>query len=207
MSTDTDPNTDDTTNGTGTDDQGDATTDTGDATDWKAEAEKWKAAARKHEERAKANAKATQELEKLKAAQMSEAERAVAEAEQRGRQAAMADVAHKLAAAEIRAALTGIVPDPGQIVEDLNLAKYVTDTGDVDSDAVASLRSKFEGLAGSTKPGAASGGRGDGGPRGSSTQPSQLTQADLERMFREGRYEDIDKARAEGRFNQLQGIT
>lgn len=106
----------------------------------------WKAQARENEKRAKSNASAAQELEKLKASMMSETEKAVAEAEARGRASAVSEVGQRVAAAEIKAALTGIVPDPGDIVEDLNLARYVTDSGEVDTKAVAALKKKYEGL-------------------------------------------------------------
>lgn len=112
----------------------------------------WKKQARENERRAKANAKAAEELEQLKASQMSETEKAVAEAETRGRQAALGDIGQRLAAAEIKAALTGVVPNPAEIVEDLNLGKYVTDDGDVDEDAVKTLRTKYEALAPAKEP-------------------------------------------------------
>lgn len=53
-----------------------------------AEEKDWKAHAREWEKRAKANAKAAEELEKLKAASMTEQEKAVAAAEKAGRTAA-----------------------------------------------------------------------------------------------------------------------
>lgn len=38
------------------------------------------------------------------------------------------------------------------------------------------------------------------------TESDQLTRADVTRMFRDGQYEDIAQAKAEGRLNQLLGI-
>ena len=114
--------------------------------DWKAEADKWKAMARKHEDRAKENGAAARELEKLREASLSEAEKAVAEAEKRGRTAALTEVATRLAAAEIRAALTGVVADPAVVVDDLNLAKFVTPDGDVDAKAVTALKDRYAAL-------------------------------------------------------------
>jgi DNA-binding transcriptional regulator YiaG len=108
-------------------------------------------ASRKWEQRAKDNSKAAERLAEIEAANLSETEKAVKEAEQRGASAARADFGQRLAAAEIKAALTGVVPDPAAIVEDLNLGKYVTDTGDVDQEAVTALRSKYESFA-SKKP-------------------------------------------------------
>lgn len=106
----------------------------------------WKAQARENEKRAKRNASAAKELEKLRASMMSETEKAVDAARAEGRKEATSASGQKLAAAEIKAALTGIVPDPGGIAEDLNLAKYVTADGDVDLDEVAKLKAKYEAL-------------------------------------------------------------
>lgn len=50
------------------------------AVDWQAEAEKWKALARKHEQREKENAEKAKEYDTFKASQMSELEKAQAEA-------------------------------------------------------------------------------------------------------------------------------
>jgi hypothetical protein len=113
---------------------------------WQAEADKWKALARKHEDRAKENGAAARELEKLRESSLSEAEKAVAEAEKRGRTAALTEVATRLAAAEIRAALTGVVADPAVVVDDLNLAKFVTADGDVDAKAVTALKDRYAAL-------------------------------------------------------------
>lgn len=169
---------------------------------------KWKALARKHEDRAKANASAAKELETLRAASMSDTEKAVAEAEQRGRQAATAEHVQQLAGARIEAALTGIVPDPAAVVEDLNLLKYVTDTGDVDGDAIETLRTKYAELAAGTN----SNGNGDGpkpkpdlkqGNRGrSGGGKPQLTRADLAGMSPDA----IEQARLDGRLDDILGI-
>lgn len=128
------------------------------------------------------------ELEKLRTAQMSDQQRAIAEAEARGRTAATTEVAQRLAAAEIKAALTGVVPDPAAIVEDLNLGKYITADGDVDADAVKALRTKYEALAPKTPP-KPDPGPGDGGHRGGppATDPGEMSMADYIAARREGR--------------------
>lgn len=92
---------------------------------------------------AKAKAK---ELDELKAAGASEQEKAVTAARDEATTAATLKFGEKLAGAEIKAALTGIVPDPASIVEDLNLTKYVTKDGEVDEAAVAALKAKYEAL-------------------------------------------------------------
>lgn len=108
----------------------------------------WKAMARKHERDAK---KAARELEQVRKANQSDQERAIEAAKDEGRQSALVESGQRLAAAEIRAALAGVVPDPKAIVEDLNLAKYVGDDGEVDEDAVKALREKYAALNGTRK--------------------------------------------------------
>lgn len=115
------------------------------AEELRAELEKWKNQARKNEDKAKANAAAAKDLEKLREQTMSEQEKAVAEAEARGRKAGV----ERLAAAELKAALVGRVEDPAAIVEDLNLGKFITEDGEVDDKAVAKLAEKY----GTPKPG------------------------------------------------------
>ncbi|MEU5946306.1 hypothetical protein ABZ793_12180 [Micromonospora sp. NPDC047465] len=120
------------------------TTETATATetvDWKAEAEKhaaelekWKGLSRKQEERAKANAAAAKELEQLRAAQMTEAEKIAAEAESRGRSAALAEVSQRLVRAEFAARSQGRIG--ADVLDDLNLAKFLTEDGDVDTAAI-----------------------------------------------------------------------
>ncbi|MEU4640835.1 hypothetical protein [Micromonospora sp. NPDC023814] len=102
--------------------------------DWKAEAEKWKTQSRKQEERAKANATAAQELKKLQAERMTEAEKVAAEAEQRGRSAAFAEVGQRLVRAEFAARSAGRIG--ADVLDDLNLAKFLTEDGDVDTAAL-----------------------------------------------------------------------
>lgn len=105
----------------------------------------WKAMSRKHEREAK---KAHAELEKVRKANQTEQEKAIDAAKDEGRRAALVEAGERLAAAEIRAALSTVVDDPKSIIEDLNLAKYVTEDGDVDEDAVAALRQKFAAIGG-----------------------------------------------------------
>lgn len=64
------------------------------------------------------------------------------------RQEARFEFGEKLAAARIEAALTGLVPDPAEIVGDLNLAKYVDDDGEVDVAAITSLKSRYQTITG-----------------------------------------------------------
>ena len=76
-----------------------------DETDWKAEARKW-------ETRAKENGAKAKEFEKQQQASMTEAERAVAEAETRGRTAAASEYGTRLARTEFDACLLYTSPSP-----------------------------------------------------------------------------------------------
>lgn len=122
-------------------------------------------ASRKWEQRAK---KADEDAEAARQAALSDQERAVEDARKAGRAEAASELGQRIAAAELRAALTGLVPDPALIVEDVNLAKFVTDDGEVDPDAVAAFRAKYEGQRPSFQ------GSADGGPQGDSTKEPSL---------------------------------
>lgn len=124
--------------------------DTGAATetvDWKAEAEKYKALMRKHEERAKANASAASELDKVRKAQMSETEKAVADAKQAGRTEAQQAVAGRLARAEFRAAAAGRVEKDtlDGFLEYADLSKFVGDDGEPDGKAIDAVVKRLAG--------------------------------------------------------------
>lgn len=108
--------------------------------DWKAEARKW-------EDRAKANKTAQDELAALKAASMSDQEKAVAEAEQKGRTAAAADYGLKLAGAEFRAAVAAAGIDLGDAAEYIDISRFVADDGEVNVTAIKSAVTKFSKLA------------------------------------------------------------
>ena len=109
----------------------DATQDPANEPDWKAEARKW-------EDRAKANKKAADEMEKQRKAAMTEAELAVVEAEERGRKAASTDFGARLARSEFVAAAArrNADFDAQAVLDDLNLARFVTDDGEPDTKAI-----------------------------------------------------------------------
>lgn len=132
--------TDEATPDTGTDATPDAPTvepDT-DTTDWKAEAEKFQALQRKWEERAKANASAAKELETVKAASMSEQEKAVAQAAAEARSATLAEFGGRLAAAEVKVAAAGKLDDQQltTLLDTVDLTKFLTEDGEVDAERV-----------------------------------------------------------------------
>ena len=149
------------------------------------ETAKWKSLARKHENERRKLAK---QIEELQAAQMSDQEKAIAEAAGKARSEVLVEVGQKLAAAELRAA--GV---PTEYIEDLNLARFVDDDGEVLGEQIAATAAKFA----SRKPSAPSV---PTGPQNGS-KPPQLTRDDLARMTPE----QIVKAEEEGRLDQLLG--
>jgi hypothetical protein len=120
-------------------DKGDGTDDKSDKGKGDSEAEKWKGLARKHEERAKENSAAAKELEELRAANATESEKAIAEAVKK----AVAEERSRGAAALARqiflASASGRLENPADVVEDVNLSKYIDANGDVDEDGLAKL--------------------------------------------------------------------
>ncbi|MFE6488971.1 hypothetical protein ACFVGN_39395 [Streptomyces sp. NPDC057757] len=143
-------------------------------TDWKAEARKW-------EKRAKDN---TTELEGLKAATMSEQEKAVAEAEKKGRTAAAADYGLKLAGAEFRAAVAAAGLDLGEAAELIDVNRFVGDDGEVNVAAIKSAVTKLSKLApkGAGRSGGDMGGGGGSGDQTASID-KQIEEATAKRDF------------------------
>lgn len=89
------------------------------------------------------------EYDRLAAASKSDVERAQ-EAQTAAEQRAQTAL-QRVARAEVKAALAGVVDNPDAIVDDLNLAKFIDDNGDVDTQAVQALRDKYAGF-GSPRP-------------------------------------------------------
>lgn len=148
----------------------------------------------------KATKAANAELEKLRKSQMTEQEKAVATAREEGKAEATSAVVQRLAAAEIKAALTGVVVDPAAIVEDLNLSRYIGEDGEVDAEKVAALKAKYEGLTGGQAPPAVA--AVPGVPKGARTgtgEPKQLGKAELKSMTPA----QIVEARKAGQLNDL----
>lgn len=166
---------DESTTDTETDTKADTATESTDtskdtATETETEGPDWKALARKHEKRAKDNADAAQELAKIKAENQTPSEKALNEARDAGRAEASAVHLQALAGARLEAALTGIVDDPAEFVDDLNLAKFVTNDGEVDTAAIAATKAKYQKAATAKGPGSA-----DGGARGRDDKPKRST--------------------------------
>src|SRR5215831_2247374 len=95
-----------------------------------------------------------QALSTLQQQGMSEQERAVAAAREDGRKEA-ARAAGLLAAAEFRALAAGKLADPGKMLEDddLNLARYVNDQGEVDKRALGRMVERLAAQAPQQAPG------------------------------------------------------
>lgn len=89
-----------------------------------------------------------------------------------GREEAQQEYGIRLASAEVRTALTGVVPEDklSEIVEDLNLARYVGDDGEPDTDAIKALREKYRSLLGARKTAKVSHGRSGNGQTSRSVQ-------------------------------------
>lgn len=93
---------------------------------------------RKHEERAKSNATAAQELEQIRTKDLPEHEKALAEARKQGKAEAVLEFGQKLASAEFRAATVGRLDDDklDVMLKGLNLANFVDEAGDADRDSI-----------------------------------------------------------------------
>lgn len=89
-------------------------------------------------------------------------------AEDRGRAEARMEYGIQLAGAEIKASLAGAFSEEQitDIIEDLNLTRYVEDDGSVDRDAVRALKDKYTALLGKKPPARVSHGRSEKPPSG-----------------------------------------
>lgn len=102
-----------------------------------AELAKWKEMARKNEERAKANAKAAKELEKLREATATESEKAINAAKAEGRTEALSVANARIVKAELKAAASGVLQDPDDAVAHIDPSQFeVDDDGNVDTKAI-----------------------------------------------------------------------
>lgn len=140
---------------------------------------------------------AESELEKLRTEQLSESEKAIAQARQEARQEALGEANQRVIAAEIRAAAAAAgAIDPDVVVKLVDPAEItIADDGTIAdvSDVVAALletkpflvkqESRFNGTA----------------DQGASGRPSQLTRDDLKTMSAN----EINTARREGRLDGL----
>ncbi|QBI53430.1 hypothetical protein [Streptomonospora litoralis] len=104
-------------------------------------------ASRKWEDRAKQNAKAQAELDKLKRAQMSEQEKAVAQARDETETKVRQEMGEDLARAELKAAAAGKVAGIDDFIEDLKLTKFLDESGRPDSKAIKAAVERWSKIA------------------------------------------------------------
>lgn len=101
---------------------------------------KWKSLSRKHETEAakerRRNAALEKRLAELEKANMSETEKAVANAKTEGEKAAAAKFANRLALAEFKAAAAIKGIDFDEIEDLINVSGFVDESGEIDSDAI-----------------------------------------------------------------------
>ena len=164
--------------------------------DWEAEALKWKALARKHEN---ANASSLKELEQLRTAQMSDSEKAIAEAEKRGREAALKELRADMARAKLQAQAAGKVADVEALLEVVDVSRFLKEDG-IDEEAIAATIERLTKVA-PAQPAPPKFGSVELGPQGD--RPRQLGEADLSRMTPE----QIVEARSKGQLDDLLGVT
>lgn len=121
------------------DDEDDDSDEDDDGKDWKAEAEKWRNLSRKHEKRARDNAGAAKERDRLKREGMSDVEKRVDEAVAAARAEERVKSGERVARSAFLAAAKGRIKKPADVVEDINLKKYVDEDGEVDDAAISEL--------------------------------------------------------------------
>lgn len=158
--------------------------------DLQAQVDKWKAMSRKNEASYK---DAARELEQLRAAGMSEQDRAIETARQEARTSALAELNERLVAAELKAqaAAAGTnLPD----ADFLNLNRFLDSEGAPDTEAIAAFVSALP----ATKDTPVYRQDLGLGRQGTSTA-GQLTRSDLSRMTPA----QVNKARDEGRLDAL----
>lgn len=114
------------------------------APDRTAEVDKWKALARKNEERAKANASAQAELDKLREATATEQDKAIEQARKEASTEAAKTFGSRLAEAQFRVAASGRL-DGDQLeglLEVVDLGRFVDEHGDPDIEAITAAVSR-----------------------------------------------------------------
>src|SRR5690606_228541 len=116
-----------------------------------------KAMARKWERLAKQNSNAAAELEKVRKANQTDAEKAIAKAKAEGAAEAARTFGAKLAAAEFKAAVAAKGLDLGEALDLIDTGKFVDENGDVDDDAIRKAVAKLAKLTPAPKGGRSGG--------------------------------------------------
>lgn len=163
--------------------------------DLASELEKWKNLSRKNEQQAKANAQAARELDELKKSQLTEQERLIQSVKDETASALRIEFAQKLVDAELKSSLNGRALDGGALL-DFNKSSFITDDGDVDSEAIQAWVDAHSTKTDLPKPDLGQ------GARGNKTVMSQIRSRDeLENMTPK----EILEARKDGRLDSLMG--
>lgn len=163
--------------------------------DLASELEKWKNLSRKNEQQAKANAQAARELDELKKSQLTEQERLIQSVKDETANALRIEFAQKLVDAELKSSLNGRALDGGALL-DFNKSSFITDDGDVDSEAIQAWVDAHSTKTDLPKPDLGQ------GARGNKTVMSQIRSRDeLENMTPK----EILEARKDGRLDSLMG--
>lgn len=158
---------------------------------------KWKAMSRKNEDNWKSASAKVAEFEK---SGMSDGEKALAEAKEEGRNAALRELLNERAMDKLEASAAKAGVDISDVIEDINVARFV-EGGDINNEAISQFVDKFAAKFGQTqKPkGRPASELGVGPNQGS--KPSQLTRADLAKLSPA----EIAQADADGRLDRLKG--
>lgn len=131
-----------------------------------------------------------------------EAEFTAAQEKAATEKAALAKANDRILKSEVKAAAKGVLADPQDAYKFLDLDSFeVDDDGNVDEDAIASALADLV----QKKPYLAAQGKrfqgtADGGARTDASKPGQLTKADVDRLTSERKYDEIEKARLDGRL-------
>ena len=163
--------------------------------DLEAQVAKWKALSQKTEKQAKANDQAVRELGELRKNQLTDQERLVESAKDETRLAVRVEFAGKLVDAELKSSLAGRSLDASALL-DFDKSTFITDGGDVDSDAIGAWVETHSIKTGLAKPELGQ------GARGSQSDLSQIsTRDDLKNMTAA----QVLEARTSGRLDSLMG--
>jgi len=165
-------------------------TETATEKDWEAEATKWKAFARKHEDAAKANAEKAKRLDEFEESQKTELQKAA------DRAAAAEAKATEL---ELRAMRAEVSASKGVPVGLLS--------GTTEEELIASADAliAFRGEQQATETQATDFGAGGRGSDVGTEKVRQLSKEEVEQLYRDKKYDEIEKARESGQLSNLLG--
>lgn len=161
---------------------------------WKAKTEEWKGYSRKHEDGKK---EALSELDRIKASQMTDSEKAIEAAKAAARSEALSEVRGQLGEAALKtAAATSGVALPEALGNLIDASKFVNEDGSPNVELINSVVSSFSP---NTPPPPAFSQAVGVGPQSSVAQPGQVTREQLSQMTPA----QIVKAKNDGLLNHL----